>query len=70
MTILILLQGKKDWLKGRANGHNVDLNRNFPDLDKLMYKLEKNPHHANNHLVRLRQTLIDYADAVSILSIS
>lgn len=55
-------QGKRDWLKGRANGNNVDLNRNFPDLDRLMYKLEKNPHHANNHLVRLKQTLIDYGD--------
>lgn len=55
-------KGQKDWLKGRANGNNVDLNRNFPDLDRLMYKLEKSPHHANNHLIRLKQTLIEYGD--------
>lgn len=55
-------KGQKDWLKGRANANDVDLNRNFPDLDKLMYKLEKLPHHPNNHLIRLKQTLIDYGD--------
>lgn len=55
-------KGQKDWLKGRANGNNIDLNRNFPDLDKLMYKLEDKPHHVNNHLIRLKQTLIEYSD--------
>jgi hypothetical protein len=29
-------QGGKDFLTGRANANNVDLNRDFPDLDHLM----------------------------------
>jgi carboxypeptidase E len=36
-------QGVTDWMNGRANSNNVDLNRNFPDLDKYEYKyLSKN----------------------------
>ena len=65
---MLILQGQKDWLKGRANGNGVDLNRNFPDLDRMMFQLEKKRDHPNNHLVRLRKTLLDYGDKVSFIS--
>ena len=49
---------KKDWLVGRRNADNVDLNRNFPDLNRIAYSNEA--HHAlNNHL--MRQAVINNA---------
>ncbi len=48
------MQGGKDFLIGRANANNVDLNRDFPDLDRIVYS------HAtrqNNHLMDFVKSL-------------
>ena len=42
--------GVTNWLAGRANANNVDLNRNFPDLNKIYYKIYDYPNHPNNHI--------------------
>lgn len=43
--------GTKDYLLGRTNNHSVDLNRNFPDLDRIMFSNEANHVDHNNHLL-------------------
>ena len=38
-------------MNGRANGNNVDLNRNFPDLDVWEYKYRGQGKEKFDHLV-------------------
>jgi len=44
---------KRGWLLGRDNAHNVDLNRNFPDLDSLFYFMEEQRMPFYDHLLEL-----------------
>jgi len=43
--------GGKDFLIGRNNANNVDLNRDFPDLDRIAYSKEEEHEEYNNHLM-------------------
>ena len=36
---------------GRNNANNVDLNRDFPDLDRIAYSKEEEHEEYNNHLM-------------------
>ncbi|KAF2361813.1 Peptidase M14 carboxypeptidase A [Trinorchestia longiramus] len=45
------LAGGTDYLIGRTNNHSVDLNRDFPDLDRVMYGNEIRQLSRNNHLL-------------------
>lgn len=51
MFVLVGQQGPEfnGYLVGRGNAREVDLNRNFPDLNALMYYYEKN-NGRNHHL--------------------
>ncbi len=42
--------GATDWMVGRAYANNVDLNRNFPNLDEFIFKYNQYANHKNNHL--------------------
>ncbi|KAB7504589.1 Carboxypeptidase E [Armadillidium nasatum] len=43
--------GGKDYIIGRSNNNSVDLNRDFPDLDRVMYSNEEHHVDHNNHLM-------------------
>lgn len=58
------MQGGRDYLIGRTNNNSIDLNRNFPDLDRIMFSNEAGHIDHNNHLLeqvdRLNQPVSGY----------
>jgi len=50
-------KGGQDYLLGRANANGVDLNRDFPDLDKIIFGNEARHVNHNNHLMEQLSTL-------------
>ncbi|XP_074648549.1 carboxypeptidase E-like [Tubulanus polymorphus] len=54
-------KGKKDWLVGRANGNGVDLNRDFPDMDRIAFRLQEQGFDDEYHL----DHLLDYKDILA-----
>ncbi|KAJ8870100.1 hypothetical protein PR048_029112 [Dryococelus australis] len=48
--------GGKGYLIGRTNNNSVDLNRNFPDLDRIMFGNELSHIQHNNHLLEQVET--------------
>ena len=47
--MLCCVQGGDDYLIGRNNANDVDLNRDFPDLDRLVFSGARD----NNHLMKV-----------------
>ena len=52
--MLCCVQGGDDYLIGRNNANDVDLNRDFPDLDRLVFSGARD----NNHLMKVLFLLI------------
>ena len=48
--------GEKNWLTGRANDNDVDLNRNFPKLNQKAYRNEQIGG-KNNHLESFKEAI-------------
>lgn len=53
-----------DYLVGRANNNSVDLNRNFPDLDHIMFGYEQAQIDHNNHLLDMVDRLKEPVNSV------
>ncbi|XP_022205490.1 carboxypeptidase E isoform X2 [Nilaparvata lugens] len=51
--------GGNDYLVGRTNKNNVDLNRNFPDLDRIIFSNERSHIEHNNHLINMVDRLTE-----------
>ncbi len=54
---MLMNSGVKNWLNGRTNANGVDLNRNFPDLDKYEFRYESQKKMKTDHL--LDETIYD-----------
>ena len=64
MSSLFQEKGKNEWTTGRANANDVDLNRNFPDLNSKMYHNEETHKGRNNHLLKLEKAIKMEGDKV------
>lgn len=51
---------------GRTNNNSVDLNRNFPDLDRIMFSNEANHIDHNNHLLEEVDRLNEPVSSLSL----
>jgi carboxypeptidase E len=48
---MLVEQGVTNWMVGRANANDVDLNRNFPDLDMWEYRYRDEGKEKFDHLI-------------------
>ena len=60
-----MFKGATDYLLGRNNANNMDLNRDFPDLDKLVFDGAID----NNHLLKVLFLIFSILNAISAFQI-